>query len=138
MLRLVKLRLARDSAFMNTQKNYLYPKNGYVLNFSHFNSLFTSSTLELPHEEVTISIFKNTRSIMTDNADIMVTTPNAFFEQNFFENRPDLLVSKNASYSSKVISSSSMRNFISNIFINFFKIYIYFMYFLVLTKFWNN
>ena len=54
MLRLVKLRLARDSAFMNTQKNYLYPKNGYVLNFSHFNSLFTSSTLELPHEEVTI------------------------------------------------------------------------------------
>ena len=54
MLRLVKLRLARDSAFMNTQKNYLYPKNGYVLNFGHFNSLFTSSTLELPHEEVTI------------------------------------------------------------------------------------
>ena len=53
MLRLVKLRLARDSAFMNTQKNYLYPKNGYVLNFSHFNSLFTSSTLE-PHGEVTI------------------------------------------------------------------------------------
>ena len=53
-VKISKIKISQRFGFYEHTKNYLYPKNGYVLNFSHFNSLFTSSTLELPHEEVTI------------------------------------------------------------------------------------
>lgn len=58
-VKISKIKISQRFGFYEHTKNYLYPKNGYVLNFSDFYSFLTSSSRILNfhiamHQEVNI------------------------------------------------------------------------------------